>query len=46
MEYFLFAGLMGLDLILFIVLAVRYEYVTNIKDPPKLVVLASSSIRR
>lgn len=29
MEFFLFAGLIALDIVLFVILAVRYEYVEH-----------------
>lgn len=39
MEFFLFAGLIALDIVLFVVLAVRYKYVesekTNDESKPK-----------
>jgi len=34
-EFFLFAGLMGLDMIIFIFLATRYEYVSVVEDEQK-----------
>jgi solute carrier family 15 (oligopeptide transporter), member 1 len=34
-EFFLFAGLMGLDMIIFIFLATRYEYVSVVDDEQK-----------
>ena len=36
MEFFLFAGLMGLDMLLFIFLAVRYTYVEVAADESKV----------
>lgn len=32
MEFFLFAGLIALDIILFVILAVRYKYVEDEKE--------------
>jgi hypothetical protein len=32
MEFFLFAGLIALDIILFVILALRYTYVEDEKD--------------
>lgn len=45
MEFFLFAGLMGLDMLLFIFLAVRYTYVEAAQDDSKVPPAETSSLK-